>query len=59
MESYPIITTKANDLFKHIHDRMLAIPPRKLEPFRLDYDMNQPAALCDILIPYPAGHAKA
>ena len=52
--SCAIITTTANDLLKPIHDRMPVILPRKLESFWLDHDIQDPAALCDALIPYPA-----
>ena len=54
VRSCTVITTMANDLVSPIHDRMPVVLPRKLESFWLDHDIQDPAALCDALIPYPA-----
>ncbi len=51
--SCTIITTDANDLLRPIHQRMPVILPRELEEFWLDGDVTDPAALTDILSPYP------
>ena len=57
--SCTIITTVANDLLRPIHDRMPVILPRELESLWLDHDIQDPAALGDILTPYPAKAMEA
>ena len=52
--SCTIITTEANDLLRPIHNRMPVILPREKEGFWLDSNVNDPQALADILVPYPA-----
>ena len=59
VRSCTIITTAANELLTPIHDRMPVILPRKLESLWLDDDMQDPAALTDILIPCPADLMEA
>ena len=59
VRSCTIITTAANELLTPIHDRMPVILARKLESLWLDQDMQKPAALCDVLTPYPAGQMEA
>ena len=53
VRSCTIITTAANDLLRPIHDRMPVILPRELESLWLDRGIQDPAALGDILTPYP------
>jgi len=53
IRSCTIITTEANDLLRPIHERMPVILPRELEEFWLDGDVTDPAALTDVLSPYP------
>ena len=53
------ITIAANDLLSPIHDRMPVILPRKLESLWLDHDIQDPAALGDILTPYPTDAMEA
>ena len=52
--SCTILTTEANDLLRPIHDRMPVILPREREHFWLDANVNDPAAITDVLTPYPA-----
>ena len=54
VHSCAIITTAANDLLRPIHERMPVILPRELEGFWLDEGVTDPAALSDLLAPYPA-----
>ena len=49
VRSCTVITTMANDLVSPIHDRMPVILTRGLESFWLDHDMQDSAALCDVL----------
>ena len=53
LHSCTIITTEANDLLRPIHERMPVILPRELDEFWLDGDVTNPAALTDVLSPYP------
>lgn len=53
IHSCTIVTTKANDLLRPIHERMPVILPRQLDEFWLDGDVTNPAALTDVLSPYP------
>ena len=52
--SCTIITTEANDLLRPIHERMPVILSRDDEGFWLDGVESDPAALADVLKPYPA-----
>ena len=52
--SCTILTTEANDLLRPIHDRMPVILLREREHFWLDANVNDPAAITDVLTPYPA-----
>ena len=53
VQSCTIITTEANDLLRPIHQRMPVILPRELEAIWLDGEVTDPAALGDLLAPYP------
>ena len=53
IRSCTIVTTEANSLLRPIHERMPVILPRELEEFWLDGDVTDPAALTDVLSPYP------
>ena len=57
--SCTIITTEANDLLRPIHDRMPVILSREGEAFWLDGGESDPAALADVLKPYPANEMEA
>lgn len=59
VRSCTIITTQANDLLRPIHERMPVILPRDLEEFWLDGDVTDPAALSDVLAPYPGDLMEA
>ena len=59
VRSCTIITTQANDLLRPIHERMPVILPRDLEEFWLDSDVTDPAALSDVLAPYPGDLMEA
>ena len=59
VRSCTVITTAANDLLRPIHDRMPVILPRELESLWLDHDIQDPAALGDILTPYPTDAMEA
>ena len=52
--SCTIITTEANDLLRPIHHRMPVILPREMEEFWLDRDVQDTAALQDILASCPS-----
>ena len=52
VSSCTIITTRANDLLRPIHDRMPVILPRQLEGFWLDAGVQEAGALTDVLTPY-------
>jgi len=54
MESCTILTTEPNDLVVDVHDRMpVILPPEAYEPW-LDPDLQEPADLQSLLIPYDA-----
>ena len=57
--SCTILTTEANDLLRPIHDRMPVILSRDDEDFWLDGGASDPAALADVLKPYPANEMEA
>ena len=59
VRSCTIITTGANELLSPIHDRMQVILPRELGSLWLDHDIQNYAALADILRPYPAKTMEA
>ena len=51
--SCTIITTSANDYLAPIHNRMPVILPREYEDLWLDMDIDDGAALTQMLIPSP------
>lgn len=54
VESCTILTTEPNDLVVDVHDRMpVILPPEAYEPW-LDPDLQEPADLQSLLIPYDA-----
>ena len=53
MQSCAIVTTEANDLIASIHDRMPVILDRSAESIWLDPDIDDPAVLSELLVPYP------
>ena len=55
VRSCTIITSEANELIRPIHNRMPIILPREMESFWLDYDVEGPVVLSDVLVPYPVG----
>ena len=57
--SCAIITTEANKLLSPIHPRMPVILPREMEDFWLDRDVQDAAALSDVLTQYPSGAMNA
>ena len=59
LPSCTILTTEANELLKSIHHRMPVILSRDNEDFWLDRGENDPAALADVLEPYPANEMDA
>jgi putative SOS response-associated peptidase YedK len=58
MRTCTIITTSANPLVAHVHDRMPVIIPRGAEEEWLARDVPVEAAL-SLLVPYPAEHMHA
>ena len=52
--SCAIVTTQANELLQPIHDRMPVILPRDLEALWLDNEVQDAAALVNLLAPYPS-----
>ncbi|MEE9911643.1 MAG: SOS response-associated peptidase [Deltaproteobacteria bacterium] len=50
-----IITTKPNAIVEPIHDRMPVIVPEVAREIWLNPNIKDPARLCDLLKPYPAG----
>ena len=52
--SCTIVTTAANELVSEIHDRMPVILDPDVESVWLDPDMDDTAALSELLTPYPA-----
>ena len=57
--SCTIITTRANDLLRPIHDRMPVILQRDQEDLWLDHEVQEPDVLRESLIPYNPGSMKA
>ena len=57
--SCTILTTEANDLLRPIHDRMPVILSRDDEDFWLDRSESDPAALANVLNPYPTNEMDA
>ena len=53
VRSCTIITTEANDFLAPIHNRMPVILPREYEDLWLDMDIDDGAALTQMLIPSP------
>jgi putative SOS response-associated peptidase YedK len=54
VESCTIITTDANELSRRIHDRMPVILEPTAWAFWLDPEVEEPAALQDVLKPFPS-----
>ncbi|MGO9116137.1 MAG: SOS response-associated peptidase [Desulfomonilaceae bacterium] len=54
IESCTILTTDANDLTQHIHDRMPVILKPEDYDLWLDSDVKSPALLKPLLQPYPS-----
>ena len=50
--SCTIITTRANDMLRPIHDRMPVILQREQEDLWLKHDVREPEILREVLIPY-------
>jgi putative SOS response-associated peptidase YedK len=59
LESFTIITTEANDLIKHIHNRMPVILRLEDEERWLDPDLKETAELTSFLKPYPPDKMEA
>jgi putative SOS response-associated peptidase YedK len=59
LESFTIITTRANDLVAGVHDRMPAILGPEAEAIWLDPDISDPARLLPLLGPYRAEEMEA
>jgi putative SOS response-associated peptidase YedK len=55
LETCAILTTGANDLVLPIHNRMPVIVPADAHARWLDPDAQDPAAVADLLAPYPVG----
>jgi putative SOS response-associated peptidase YedK len=58
LDSCTIITTTANDLVAHVHDRMPVILPRAAEADWLDPELEADAVDA-LLVPYPASGMHA
>jgi putative SOS response-associated peptidase YedK len=59
VESCAFLTTEPNELTEQIHDRMpLILPERHWETW-LDPAINDPSALAELLVPYPADDMRA
>ena len=54
LTSCAIVTTSANELVAEIHDRMPVILDPDVESVWLDPDIDDTAALSDLLVPYPS-----
>lgn len=54
IESCTLITTAANDLMQHVHDRMPVILQPQDYDLWLDPDLQSPQALQPLLVPYPS-----
>ena len=59
LATFTIITTEANELVATIHERMPVIVRPSAYPRWLDPAITDPAALADILKPYPAAEMTA
>ena len=59
MMSCAIVTTSANDLVADIHDRMPVILDPDVESVWLDSDLDDTAALSELLVPYPSERMTA
>ena len=59
IQSCAIVTTKANDLLKPIHDRMPVILPREVEPLWLDASVDEPDLLAYMFRPYDSNGMDA
>ncbi len=57
--SCTIITTRANDLLRPIHERMPVILQREHEDLWLDHDVQEHDLLHEVLIPYNPGDMKS
>jgi putative SOS response-associated peptidase YedK len=57
--SCAILTTGANDVLRPVHDRMPVIVPADAYDRWLDPAVQDPAAVADLLAPYPAGEMAA
>jgi putative SOS response-associated peptidase YedK len=58
MYTCTIITTKANELVKGVHERMPVILPKEWEEFWLDPAIDDTEYLKSLLRPYPAEEMK-
>jgi putative SOS response-associated peptidase YedK len=58
ISSFAVITTEANDLMRHIHDRMPVLLPRADARHWLDTSIALPDRLA-LLKPYPAHEMEA
>jgi putative SOS response-associated peptidase YedK len=54
IESCSIVTTRANELSAEIHDRMPVILCGESADAWIDFDAAEPAALAELLVPFPA-----
>jgi putative SOS response-associated peptidase YedK len=59
LETFTIITTRANDLVAKVHDRMPAVLSVADQAAWLDPEVSDPARLLPLLKPYPAGDMEA
>jgi len=59
IESCTILTTDANELAAAVHDRMPVILAREARDAWLDPEIDDPAALQELLRPYPAAEMSA
>jgi putative SOS response-associated peptidase YedK len=59
VESCAFLTTTPNDLVADIHDRMPVILPPEHWDAWLDPDLDDPDALSELLLPYPAEQMSA
>ena len=59
VDSCTIITTDPNELIKPIHDRMPVILAPEVHGAWIDPENQNPAALRQLLLPYPAGEMEA
>src|SRR5207237_3097610 len=59
LQTYTIVTTRANDALSPIHSRMPVILPRDVEGVWLDRDNKDIEKLVSLLQPYPDGEMTA